>query len=233
MKTRPLSKIVRFAGMLMLAVALVACGEGGKEQAGQHLKKGQALMAEGKHEAAVAELKKAAELSKDSADPHVALGNAYAALKKNDEALAAFAAAKKADRASAKPYLASARLRMALGHITAAVADIDQVTELDPGNLEGMLLQGQASLMPHKLPDGSTGISQVSLDRARLNLETVTQKTPDNLEAQYWLAKLYERIGEKEKALAAWSKVGELAKGKPDAAKTAAEVAEALARLKR
>jgi tetratricopeptide (TPR) repeat protein len=166
-------------------------------------------------------------------DAHILLGNAYAALKKHDQAFAAFAAAKKADRASAKPYLASARLRMALGQVAGAVADIDQVTELDPGNLEGMLLQGEASMMPQKQPDGSMGVGQVSLDRARLNLETVAQKTPDNIEAQYWLAKLYEKIGQKDKAIAAWEKVGELAKGKPDAAGTAAEVAEALVRLKR
>jgi len=233
MMTGPLSKLAKLAGMLALAVALTACGDGGKEQADQHLKKGQSLAAEGKHEAAVGEFKKAAELNKDFVDAYIQLGSAYLALKKHDEAFAAFAAAKKADRASAKPYLASARARMALGQVAAAVADLDQVTELDPGNLEGMLLQGEASMMPQKQLDGSMSVGQVSLDRARLNLETVAQKTPDNIEAQYWLAKLYEKIGQKDKAIAAWGKVGELAKGKPDAAGTASEVAEALARLKR
>lgn len=225
--------ISKWAAAAILAVALASgCGPGGAEKAQEHLKKGQALVAEGKHEAAVAEFKKAAELNRDLAEAHVHLGNAYAALKKYDEALAAFAAGKKADRASPKPYLGNARVHMAMGQATAAIADLDQVTEVDPGNLEGMLLQGQASMMPQKLPDGTTGLSQVTLDRARLNLETFTQKMPDNVEGHYWLAKLYEKTGQKDKAVAAWAKVGELAKGKPDAAKMAGEVAEALARLR-
>ncbi len=230
--TRFLAKFAFAVWCLAAAGLLASCGPGA-EKAEEHIKKGNALVAEGMHEAALAEFKKAAELNKDSVEAHIQIGNAHRALKKHDEALAAYGVAKKVDRSSAKPYLASARLRMELGHIEAAVADLDQVTELDPGNLEGMLLQGQVSMVPRPLPGGGTGVPQVSLERAQLNLETVAQKTPDNIEAYYWLARLYEKLEKKDKALAAWSKVRELAGTKPEHAKMAAEVAEALARLKK
>lgn len=213
------------------ALLLGACGSGA-EQAAEHIKKGNALVAEGKHEAAIAEFKKAADLNKDSIEPLILTGDAYRALKKYDEALAAYGAARKADRKSAKPYLASARLRMETGHVDQAVADLDQVTELDPGNLEGMLLQGEVSMLPRALPGGGMGVPPVSLERARLNLETVVQKAPDNVEAHYWLARLYEQTGKKDQAKAIWTKARDLTAGKPEHAKLAPEIAEALNRLK-
>ena len=230
--TRFLARCV-FAAWWLAAVGLVASCGSGAEKAEEYLKKGNALVAEGKHEAAIAEFKKAAELNKDSVEALILIGDAYRTLKKYDEALAAYSQAKKAVRSSAKPYLASARLQMETGHVDSAVADLDQVTELDPGNLEGMLLQGKVSMMPRALPGGGTGVPDVSLERARLNLETVVQKTPDNVEARYWLARLYEKLGKKDEAFAAWSKVRELAGNKPEHAEIAPEIAEALERLKR
>ena len=226
-------RFLALAAGLMLAALLGACGPGGAEQAQEHVKKGAALATEGKHEAAIAEFKKAAELNRDTLEPHILMGDAYRAMKKYDEAFAAYGAAKKINRASPRPHLASALARLDRGEVDQAIAEADQATEVDPGNLAGMILQGRVSMLPRRLPDGSTGVPPVSLERARLNLETAVQKAPDNVEARYWLAKLYDQIGEKDRALAAWTKLSEIASAKPDHAKMAPEIAEAIARLKR
>ena len=226
-------RLMAIAAGLMLAALLGACGPGGAEKAQEHVKKGAALAAEGKHEAAIAEFKKAAELSRDTIDPLLLIGDSYRAMKKYDEAFAAYGAAKKIDRTSPKPHLASALARLDRGEVDQAITEADQATEVDPGNLAGMILQGRVSMLPRRLPDGGTGVPPVSLERAQLSLEAAVQKAPDNVEARYWLAKLYDQIGEKDRALAAWTKAGELAANKPDHAKIAPEIAEAIARLKR
>ena len=226
-------KFFALTAMLMLAAFLGACGPGGAEKATGHVMKGTALAAEGKHEAAIAEFKKAAELNPDALDPQILMGDAYRAMKKYDEALAAYGVAKKINRASPKPHLASALAYLDRNEVDKASAEADQATEVDPGNLAGMILQGRVSMLPRRLPEGGIGVPRVSLERARLNLETAVQKAPDNVEARYWLAKFYDQIGEKDRALAAWTKAGELAASKPEHAKVAPEIAEAIARLKR
>ncbi len=226
-------RFLAIAAGFMLAALVGACGPGGAEKAAEHVKKGTALAAEGKHEAAIAEFKKAAALSRDSIEPHLRIGDSYRAMKKYDEAFAAYGAAKKIDRTSPKPHLASALARLDRGEVDIAIAEADQATEVDPGNLEGMILQGRVSMLPRRLPDGSTGVPPVSLERAQLNLEEAIQKAPDNVEARYWLAKLYETLKMPDKALAAWTKAGELVAKKPEHAKIAPEIAEAIGRLKR
>ncbi|MEK7245786.1 MAG: tetratricopeptide repeat protein, partial [Pseudomonadota bacterium] len=194
-------RFLALAAGLMLAALLGACGPGGAERAAEHVKKGAALAAEGKPEAAIAEFKKAAELDRDTIEPHLLIGDAYRAMKKYDEAFAAYGAAKKIDRASPKPHLASALARLDRGEVEQAIAEADQATEVDPGNLTGMILQGRVSMLPRRLPDGGTGVPSVSLERAQLSLEAAVQKAPDNVEARYWLAKLYETLKMPEKAL--------------------------------
>ena len=226
-------RFLAIAAGLMLAALVGACGPGGAEKAAEYIKKGTALAAEGKHEAAIAEFKKAAELSRDTIDPLILIGDSYRAMKKYDEAFAAYGTAKKIDRTSPRPHLASALARLDRGEVDLAIAEADQATEVDPGNLAGMILQGRVSMLPRRLPDGGTGVPPVSLERAQLNLEAAVQKAPDNIEARYWLAKLYETLKMQDKALAAWAKAGELAANKPEHAKIAPEIAEAIERLKR
>ena len=228
-----MSRVSRGLFALALVMALGACGESSAEKASAHVKTGVQLAAENKHDAAIAEFKKAAELNRDSIEPHIRMGDSYRALKKYDEALAAYGTAKKIDRTSPRPHLASAYAYLDRGEIDKAIAEADQATEVNPGNLEGMILQGRSSMQPRRLPDGTTGVPQVSLDRARLNLEAAAQKAPDNVDVRYWLAKLYDQIGEKDRAMAAWTKASELAAGKPEHAKLTPEIAEAIARLKR
>jgi tetratricopeptide (TPR) repeat protein len=223
----------RFAAAFVAMFALAACGPGDKKKAAAHVKVGADLAAQGKHGDAIVEFRKAADLNRDSLDARLGMGDSFRALKKYDDAFAAYDAAKKVDRASPKPYLAAAHARLDRGEIDKAIADADQATEVDPGNIEGMILQGRVSMMARKLPDGSTGVPQVSLDRARLNLEAAVQKAPDSVAARYWLARLYEILKMPEPALAAWTKAGELAADKPEHAKIAPEIAEAISRLKR
>ena len=228
-----MTRVWRGLFALALVLSLGACGEGGAEKATAHIKAGVQLAAENKHEAAIAEFKKAAEINRDSIEPHIRMGDSYRALKKYDEAFAAYGAAKKIDRTSPRPHLASALARLDLGEVEKAIAEADQATEVDPGNMEGMILQGRVSMLPRRLPDGTTGVPSVSLERARLNLEAAATKAPDNVEARYWLANLYDKIGDKDRARDAWTKLGALVAGKPEHAKLAPEVAEAIARLKR
>lgn len=226
-------RVSRFAAAFVVMFALAACGPGDKEKAVAHVKAATELAAQGKHEEAIAEFKKAAELNRDSLDARMGMGDSYRALRKYDDALAAYDAAKKVDRASPRPHLAAAYVRLERGEIDKAIAEADQATEVDPGNIEGMILQGRVSMMPRKLSDGSTGVPPVSLERAKLNLEAAAQKAPDNVEARVWLAKLYETLKMPEQALAAWTKAGELAAGKPAHARIAPEIADAISRLKR
>lgn len=216
-----------------IALLLAACGPGDAEKAQEHLKKGAALLAEGKHEAAIPELKKATELNKDSMEAWVQLGNAHRALKKYDAAFEAYRAAKKIDRYLVAPHLASGAARIEAGQIETAIDELNHVIELDPKNLEGLILLGRASMMPRKLPDGSTGVPKASLERAELNLERAVELAPADVTAHYELAKAHERLDKKDLAIASWDKVRDLAAGKPAHATLAAEAAEALGRLRR
>ncbi|MSO94053.1 MAG: tetratricopeptide repeat protein [Rhodospirillales bacterium] len=217
---------------LLIALALAACGPSDAERAQQHLAKGNALMAEGRHDAAVDELKKAAELNRDSLDAHLQLGNAYRALKKYDQAAESYRTAKKIDRYVVTPHIASAAMQLELGHVDAAINELNHTIELAPRNLDVLVLLGQASMMPRPLPDGTKGVPKASVERAELNLERAVQIAPDNLPAHRELARAYELLGMKEKAVATWTKLRDLAQGKPEHARVATETAEALGRLK-
>lgn len=218
---------------LVVAAMLAACGPGGTEKAAQHIEKGNRLVAESKYEEAIAEFKKAAELNRDSVEPYMLIGNVYRALKKYDDAFDAYREAKKVDRYKVRPHIESALARMELGQIEHAINELNHVVELEPRNLQALVLLGRASMTPRPLPDGTTGVPKASLDRAQLNLEAASQVAPDDIEAYYWLAKLYEKVEKKDKALAAWTKVRQLAGNKPEHDKIATEIAEALARLKK
>ncbi|HET8578428.1 MAG TPA: tetratricopeptide repeat protein [Methylomirabilota bacterium] len=214
-------------------MALASCGPGGGERAQEHVKKGTALIAEGKYDAAVTELQKAVELNKDSIEGYTELGNAYRGLKQYDKAVEAYRAAKKVDRYVTRPHLENAKALVEMGQIEAAIDELNHVIELDSKNLEAMLLLGRVSIMPRPLPEGGTGVPKASLERAELNLETAVQLAPDNLQAYHELALVREKLGKKDKAKEAWARVRDLAAGQPGQAALAAEAAAALERLKR
>lgn len=216
--------------ILLSALAVAGCG-GDAEKLAQHLTQGKALLAEGKYEAAAAEFSKATALDKNSMDAWLQLGHAYAGQKKYDVALAAYVAAKKIDRHSIAPHVAHAKVQIELGQIERATTELNFVVEMDPKNLEALILLGRVSQMPHKLPDGSTGVSKASLERAELNLEAATTLAPQNAEAKFELAKLYAKLDKRDQAIAALKQLQSLAETDPAAKKLSPDIAQALKAL--
>ena len=191
---------MRRAAALLLAVLLAGCGGGGD---GKSLAQGKTLLAEGKYEAAAAELSKATAEDRNSMEAWLNLGHAYRGLKRYDNALSAYVAAKKIDRHSIAPHLAHAKVQMDLGHVELATTELNLVVEMDPKNLEGLVLLGRVSQVPAKQPDGTMAVSRASLERAELNLDAATKLAPDNAEVKTELtavrAKLAELKGPAEK----------------------------------
>jgi len=220
-------------GLVLGAFVLASCGPSASERAQEHVRQGTALVSEAKYEAAVTELQKAVELNKDSLEGYTQLGNAYRGLKQYDKAIEAYRAAKKVDRYVTRPHIENAKALVEMGQIDPAIDALNHVIELDSKNLEAMLLLGRVSLMPRPLPEGGIGVPRASLERAELNLESAVGIAPDKVTAYHELALVQEQLGKKEPARASWAKVRELAAGKPDQAKLAAEATQALDRLKR
>lgn len=220
----------RFLVIAMMTI-LAACGDDSKKS-DEHLAAGQALLDQGKYEAALPEVQRAVELNKDSMRAQIALGNVYRGLKRYDDALDAFRAAKKIDRYVVAPHIASALTRVETGQIEMAIDELNHVIELEPKNLQAKILLGRVSMMPYRQPDGTIGISKASLERAEMNLEIATQAAPDNAEARRELALAYEKLGKKAEAIKAWTTVRDIAAQKGDRAQMAAEATAALERLK-
>src|SRR3954449_11304058 len=220
----------RLLAILVLAL-LTACGDSAKKS-DEHLAAGQKLLDQGKYDAALPELQQAVEQNKDSINALVALGQAYRGLKRYDDALDTFRAAKKIDRYVVAPHIASALTRVETGQVEMAIDELNHVIELEPKNLQAKILLGRVSMMPYRQPDGTVGISKASLERAEMNLESATQSSPDNLEAQRELALAYEKLGKKPEAMKTWTTARELAMKDTAHAKIGAEASAALERLK-
>ena len=177
----------------LCALLLVGCGGGGD---GKSLAQGKALLAEGKYEAAAAELSKATAEDRNSMEAWLNLGHAYRGLKRYDNALSAYVAAKKIDRHSIVPHLAHAKVQMDLGHVEQATTELNLVVEMDPKNLEGLVLLGKVSQIPARQPDGTMGVSRASLERAELNLDAATRLAPENAEVKTELAAVRAKLAE-------------------------------------
>ncbi len=216
--------------ILAFALAIAGCG-GGAEKLAQHLAQGKALLAQGKFDAAAAELLQATALDKNSMEAWLQLGHAYAGLKQYDVALAAYVAAKRIDRHSITPHVAHAKVQIELGRVELATTELNFVVEMDPKNLEALILLGKVSQMPSKLPDGATGVSQASLERAELNLQAAVTLAPQNAEAQFELAKIYGKLGKRAEAIAALRKLEALAATDAVAKKLLPEAQQALKAL--
>lgn len=184
-------------GTLLLAVAALAAGCGGAEKLDQQLAKGKALLAEGKFEAAATALKAATEQDKNSLEAWMNLGHAYRGLKKNDEALAAYVTAKRIDRHSIVPHLAHAKLQIEMGRNELATQELNFVVEMDPRNVEALVLLGKISQQPRAQPDGTTGVSRLDLERAELNLDAAATLAPNDAAIREELAKVRALLGKK------------------------------------
>jgi tetratricopeptide (TPR) repeat protein len=202
-------KPVWYWSLALVAALAAACGDGGKVE-GQ-LAKGKAHIAEGKYESAIAELKKATEADKNSLDAWLQLGHAYRATKQYDDALSAYVAAKKIDRHAVAPHLSHAKVQVDLGRVELATTELNMVVEMDPKNLEALILLGKVSQMPYKQPDGSVGQSKVSLERAELNLHAASILDPKNADVQFELVKVASKLGKGEEARTALKNLQSLA----------------------
>ena len=184
-----------FSFLLVAAALLVsACGGSGGES--KSLAQGKALLAEGKYDAAAAELSKATAEDRNSMEAWLNLGHAYRGLKKYDHALAAYVAAKKIDRHSVAPHVAHAKVQIELGNVEMATTELNFVVEMDPKNLEALILLGKVSQMPTKQPDGTMAPSKASLERAELNLEAAATLAPQNAEVKSELAGVRAKLAE-------------------------------------
>lgn len=182
--------------LLMAAVSL-AGGCGGGEKLDQQLAKGKALLADGKYEAAANALKAATEQDKNSHEAWLNLGHAYRGMKKNDEALSAYVSAKRIDRHSILPHLAHAKLQIDMGRNELATQELNFVVEMDPRNLEALVLLGKISQQPRAQPDGTTGVSRSDLERAELNLDAAATLAPNDAAIREELAKVRGLLGRK------------------------------------
>ena len=118
------------------------------------------------------------------------LGHAYQGLKRYDDALAAFVAAKRIDRHSVVPHVAHAKVQIEKGNVELATTELNFVVEMEPKNLEALLLLAKASQMPTKQADGTIGVSKASLERAELNLEAAAALAPQDAQVKSELAKV-------------------------------------------
>jgi Flp pilus assembly protein TadD len=184
--------------MALAALLMAACGGGGGEN--PSLKQGKALLAEGKYDAAAAELSKATAEDRNSMEAWLNLGHAYRGLKKYDNALSAYVAAKKIDRHSVAPHVAHAKVQIELGNVELATTELNFVVEMDPKNLEALILLGKVSQMPTKQPDGTVAPSKASLERAELNLEAAATLAPQNAEVKSELASVRSKLAELKKS---------------------------------
>ena len=182
---------------LLLAAVSVAGGCGGGEKLDQQLAKGRALLAEGKYEAAATAFKAATEQDKNSLEAWLNLGHAYHGLKKNDEALSAYVKAKQIDRHSILPHMAHAKVQIELGRIALASQELNFVVEMDPRNLEALVLLGKISQLPRKQPDGTSGVTRSDLERAELNLSAAAALAPNDAAIAEELAKVRALLGSK------------------------------------
>lgn len=182
---------------LLLVAASLAGGCGGTEKLDQQVAKGKALLAEGKFEAAATALKAATEQDKNSLEAWLNLGHAYRGLKRNDEALAAYVTAKRIDRHSIVPHLAHAKLQIDMGRVQLATQELNFVVEMDPRNVEALVLLGKISQQPHLQPDGTTGVTRADLERAELNLDAAATLAPNDAAIREELAKVRGLLGKK------------------------------------
>ena len=232
--------LIRVGLLLAIGFGVASCGKSDQELSAEHLEKGKALIAEGRHEAAAKELEQAADLDIDALEPRMLLGNSYRALKQYDKAFVAYRAAKKVDRYDAAPHVENALTRVEIGEIDPAIEELNHAIELEPTNMKALVNLGRVSRMPRPPPTGDEGLGrfvnpdpEAGFQRSELNLLVAIEIAPDHILANYELAKTYDEWGKPDQAVPFWKKVQKLGRGKPEHAVITAEASLALDRITR
>jgi tetratricopeptide (TPR) repeat protein len=126
-----------------------------------HLKEGRKLLVLGQHEAALAEINKAIEISPYLGEAYFQRGCALEAAAKADLALVDFDHALKCDPQLAHAYLHRGRLRTEKGEFDAALADFEQVMNMRPNDAECYLNRGICLARKGMLSDAADDFRRV------------------------------------------------------------------------
>jgi putative PEP-CTERM system TPR-repeat lipoprotein len=177
----------------------------------------QALLAQGKYQKLLDDLKP------DGRDPTldaailVSRGYALIGLKKPDDAQKAFAEAQQAAPNAVEPLLADARLSVARADLNGAQAKIDQAIAAQPKSVEALLakaqllrlkndgpgamavlddlITSQPSAMQAHLDRASLALAMNKNDLAKADIEAVLKGTPGNVQAIYLAAVMEAQAG--------------------------------------
>ena len=126
-----------------------------------HLKEGRKLLVLGQHDAALAEINKALEISPYLGEAYFQRGCALEAVAKPDLALDDFDRALRCDPQLAHAYLHRGRLRTEKGEYDAALADFDQVMSMRPNDAECYLNRGICLAKKGMLSDATDDFRRV------------------------------------------------------------------------
>jgi tetratricopeptide (TPR) repeat protein len=126
-----------------------------------HLKEGRKLLVLGQHDAALAEINKAIDISPYLGEAYFLRGCALEAVAKPDLALDDFDRALRCDPQLAHAYLHRGRLRTEKGEFDAALADFDQVMNMRPNDAECYLNRGICLAKKGMLSDATDDFRRV------------------------------------------------------------------------
>ena len=177
----------------------------------------QSMLAQGKYQNLLDELKPDGKDATIDADILVARGYALIGLKKPDDAQKSFAEAQRAAPNAVEPLLADARLSVARADLNGAEAKIDQAIAVQPKSVQALLAKAQLlrlkndgpgamavlddliatqpDAMQAHLDRASLALAMAKNDLARADIEAVLKGTPGNVQAIYLAAVMEAQAG--------------------------------------
>ena len=177
----------------------------------------QSLLAQGKYQKLLDDLKPDGKDATIDADLLVARGYALIGLKKPDEAQKSFAEAQRTAPNAVEPLLADARLSVARADLNGAQAKIDQAIAVQPKSVPALLAKAQLlrlkndgagamavlddliatqpDAMQAHLDRASLALAMSKNDLARADIEAVLKGTPGNVQAIYLAAVMEAQAG--------------------------------------
>jgi putative PEP-CTERM system TPR-repeat lipoprotein len=177
----------------------------------------QSMLAQGKYQLLLDNLKPDGKDATIDADILVARGYALIGLKKPDEAQKSFAEAQRSAPNAVEPLLADARLSVARADLNGAQSKIDQAIGVQPKSVPALLAKAQLlrlkndgpgamavlddliatqpDAMQAHLDRASLALAMANNDLARADIEAVLKGTPGNVQAIYLAAVMEAQAG--------------------------------------